>query len=109
MVAIFSANCVDYLVAILACHKLGAIVSCANPAFQPSELSYQLSASKATAMFVGEEATKAGIDAAHKAGIASDKVLIMQTPKTCQQKGALRGGPSRVDEGAWTVSTRRGV
>ncbi|CAO1615029.1 unnamed protein product [Sympodiomycopsis kandeliae] len=103
VVAIFSANCVDYLVAILACHKVGAIVSCANPAFQPSELSYQLEASKATAMFVGEEATDAGLNAARKAGIPTDRVLIMQTPKTCQAQGALRGGPSRIESGAWTL------
>ena len=103
MLAIFSANCVDYLIAILACHKLGAIVSAANPSFQPSELSYQLDASKATAIFVGEEAIQSGSDAAKKAKIPDDKVIIMQTPKTCQEKGALKGGDKQTSNGAWNL------
>lgn len=37
-VGIFSPNAVDYLTAMWASHRLGATVSAANPAFQPSEL-----------------------------------------------------------------------
>ncbi|CAO1636440.1 unnamed protein product [Parajaminaea phylloscopi] len=103
VVAIYSANNVDYIVAILACHKIGAIVSCANPAYQPSELSFQLEASKSTVMFVGEEAYDAGLTAALQAKIPADKVIVMQTPATCQARGALKGGAKRTDKDAWTL------
>lgn len=70
---------------------------------------YQLDASKATALFVGEEAQTEGIQAAEKAGMAKDHVIVMQTPKTCQAKGALKGGDRRVQQNAWAVSCQREI
>lgn len=103
VVAVYSANTVDYIIAVLACHKLGAIASCANPSYQPSELSYQLEASKSTAMFVGEEALNAGFTAAKQAGISSERLIVLQTPATCQNSGALKGGSKKTRGGAWTL------
>lgn len=104
VVALFSANSVDYIVAILACHKLGAVVSCANPSYEPSELAYQLDASKATIMIVGQENVQSGVEGAEKAGIRRDHVVVMQTPSTCQKEGALSAaGQKRLKDGAWTL------
>lgn len=102
---IFSSNALDYPVIIWATHRLGGVVSAANPAFQPSELSYQLEASKATVLFVHQTFLKAGIEAAEKAGMPRDHVIIVQDPsqiesgrKKCSDK------PIRQLEGCWTVA-----
>lgn len=41
-VTIFSSNEIDYGPALWATHRLGAVVSCANPQYRASELTYQL-------------------------------------------------------------------
>ena len=104
-VGIFSANCIDYPTMIWASHRLGAVVTAANPSFQPSELSYQLESSKATLLFVNQDAQKAGFNAAEKAGIAREKVVVVQDPSKIQAGMRANGGKVvRKIEGAWTVA-----
>lgn len=104
-VGIFSANCIDYATMIWASHRLGAIVTAANPSFQPSELSYQLESSKATFLFVNQDAKEEGFNAAEKAGIPREKVALCQDPSKIE-KGARGNGGKIVGQidGAWTVA-----
>lgn len=104
-VGVFSANTVDYPTVIWASHRLGAVVSAANPAFQPSELSYQLDASKATVLFVNQNALQAGFDAAQKAGIQREHVIVVQDPAIIHAARQENGGQTvRRMHGAWTLA-----
>lgn len=89
---------------VWATHRLGGIISAANPSFQPSELSYQLDSSKATVLFVNENAIKEGFAAAEKANISRDHVVVVQDPSNIEKarKGNNGKTPRRMD-GAWTV------
>lgn len=111
VVAVFSANTLDYGVMIWATHRLGGIVSCANPAFQPSELSYQLEASKATVVFVNEGAKQQGYDAAEKAKIPRSRVVVVQDPIQIRKHAKSNGGKiqRKIDGDAWTVSIVDGL
>jgi hypothetical protein len=81
-------------------HRLGGVISAANPAFQPDELAYQLDASKASVLLVGYEARAAGFKAADRAGISRDKVVIVCDPAVVRQ----HKGQEKI-EGSWTVRT----
>jgi 4-coumarate--CoA ligase len=88
VVALFSPNALDYPIVIWAAHRLGATVSAANPAFTPTELSYQLDAAKAHVFIVHEDQLDAGMTAAQKAGIAKEKVLVIQSVQSIRQQSA---------------------
>lgn len=104
-VGIFSANCIDYPTMIWASHRLGAVVTAANPSFQPSELSYQLESSKATLLFINQDAQQAGFNAAEKAGISRENVVIVQDPILIENGKRENGGKVvRKIQGAWTVA-----
>ncbi|PWN52704.1 acetyl-CoA synthetase-like protein [Violaceomyces palustris] len=93
-----------------ASHKLGAVVSAANPAFQPSELSYQLEAAQASVLFLGEDPAtlRTGLEAAAKAGIPKEKIVIIQSPTTLKEYMAKNygngGKPQKKIQGAWTLA-----
>ncbi|KAF7291670.1 Phenylacetyl-CoA ligase [Mycena chlorophos] len=76
VVLLFSRNHVDYPVAMWATHRLGGIVSPANPDFNASELEYQLSATNAKLLIVHPEAVQAALTAAKARGLAQDRVLV---------------------------------
>ncbi|KAE8260371.1 hypothetical protein A4X13_0g378 [Tilletia indica] len=99
-VAIFSVNTIDYPIIVWATHRLGGVISGANPAYTSSELKYQLEASGAKTLFVGEDpaSLKVGLEAAEKAGIPKERVVIIQSAATMAKKGS-----EKVD-GHWTVS-----
>ncbi|KAH9960787.1 amp dependent CoA ligase [Lactifluus volemus] len=79
VVCIFSPNHVDYPTVIWAVHRLGAIVTGANPLYTPEELTYQISAAKATVLVVHPDALKCALAAAEKAGIPFDRVIPLDT------------------------------
>ncbi|KDN41612.1 acetyl-CoA synthetase-like protein [Tilletiaria anomala UBC 951] len=105
VIGIFSANNIDYPVVIWATHRLGGIVSAANPAFQPGELNYQLEASKATVLFVNENQLDAGLAAAAKAGIHRDKVIVIESVESIRKARAKNGdkAPMANSQGIKTV------
>ncbi|KAJ8080399.1 hypothetical protein PM082_017232 [Marasmius tenuissimus] len=80
VVLIFSRNHIDYPVAIWATHRLGAIVSGANPDYVRNELVYQLQASKASLIFAHPEARETALQAAKDAGISSERVILFNVP-----------------------------
>lgn len=68
---------------------------------------YQLDASKATLLFVGEapDTFKAGLAAAEKAGIPRDRVVVIQSPTTVRAYSTGNyGNIQKRAEGVRTVS-----
>jgi acyl-CoA synthetase (AMP-forming)/AMP-acid ligase II len=103
-VGIFSPNTMDYGVMIWATHRLGGIVSAANPAFGPSELSYQLDTSKASVLFLHDVSKQAGFEATDKAKIGRDHVVLVQDPAHVKEAAKANGGKVvRQIDGAWTL------
>ncbi|OJA18473.1 hypothetical protein AZE42_04979 [Rhizopogon vesiculosus] len=74
-VLIFSPNHVDYAPAIWATHRLGGIVSTANPAYTVGELLYQIQVVKATLIIAHSSSLQTALDAAIAAGIPSDRII----------------------------------
>ncbi|THH18562.1 hypothetical protein EW146_g2442 [Bondarzewia mesenterica] len=75
VVCIFSPNHVDYPTVIWATHRLGAIVTAANPAYSADELFYQLETTKSVNIFVHPAFLPAALAAAQKAGIPTERVI----------------------------------
>ncbi|KAK1225412.1 hypothetical protein PQX77_011661, partial [Marasmius sp. AFHP31] len=80
VVLIFSRNHIDYPIAIWATHRLGAIVSGANPDYVRNELVYQLQASKASLIFAHPEARETALQAAKDAGIPDERIILFNVP-----------------------------
>ena len=99
IIAVYSPNSVDFPIMIWAAHRLGATVSCANPAYTPNELKYQLDAVKASVFVVHEDQLEAGFKAAEAAGITKDKVVVIQSVESVRKSVAHNGGirASRTD------------
>ncbi|KAK7048191.1 phenylacetyl-CoA ligase [Favolaschia claudopus] len=76
VVLLFSRNHVDYPVAIWAVHRLGGIISPANPDFGQQELEYQLKATKAALIICHPDALKTSVSAARQFGLSSDRILV---------------------------------
>ncbi|KIJ05365.1 hypothetical protein PAXINDRAFT_21363 [Paxillus involutus ATCC 200175] len=79
VVLIYSPNHVDYLVAIWAAHRLGAIMSGANPLFTTAELVYQIEATKATVVITHPESLPVALSAARETGLHSDRIIMFDT------------------------------
>ncbi|KAF7346115.1 Phenylacetyl-CoA ligase [Mycena sanguinolenta] len=75
VVLIFSRNHIDYPIAIWAVHRLGGIISPANPDFGRQELEYQLKATKATLVIAHPDALKTATAAAQTTGLSHDRIL----------------------------------
>ncbi|OSC99660.1 acetyl-CoA synthetase-like protein [Trametes coccinea BRFM310] len=67
---------IDYPVVIWATHRLGGIVTGANPSYTEDELVYQIRTAKATAIFVHPDSLQVGLAAARTAGIPDDRVVL---------------------------------
>ncbi|KAJ7075879.1 phenylacetyl-CoA ligase [Mycena belliarum] len=76
VVLLFSRNHLDYPIAIWAAHRVGAIVSPANPDFTRQELEYQLKATKAKLLIAHPDVLNVAIPAAQAYGLAPDRILI---------------------------------
>ncbi|KAG1825334.1 hypothetical protein EV424DRAFT_1391993 [Suillus variegatus] len=75
IILIFSPNHVDYPPAIWATHRLGGIVSGANPTYTAEELSHQIQAVKATLIIAHPSSLHTALDAARASHIPSDRIL----------------------------------
>ncbi|RDX52610.1 amp dependent CoA ligase [Lentinus brumalis] len=76
VVCVFGPNHIDYAVAIWAVHRLGGIISGANPAYTAEELEYQLSATKARVLITHPGSLSVALAAAKKAGIPPERVVV---------------------------------
>ncbi|KAG1749197.1 hypothetical protein EDB19DRAFT_1681264 [Suillus lakei] len=75
VVLIFSPNHVDYPPAIWATHRLGGIVSGANPTYTAEELLHQIQVVEATLIIAHPSSLHTALGAARAAGIPSDRVI----------------------------------
>ncbi|KAJ7729656.1 phenylacetyl-CoA ligase [Mycena maculata] len=82
VVLLFSRNHIDYPVAIWAVHRLGGIISPANPDFSRQELEFQLRATKATLLIIYPDALDVSTAAAKAVGLPLDRVLVFDVPNT---------------------------
>ncbi|KAG8962775.1 hypothetical protein FRC00_008814 [Tulasnella sp. 408] len=73
---------VDYPTVIWAIHRLGAIASCANPAYTESELQYQIDAVKASLLIVHPACLQIGLAAARASGLSANRVVLMAPPSS---------------------------
>ncbi|KAF0554941.1 acetyl-CoA synthetase-like protein [Gigaspora margarita] len=76
VLAIFSPNQVDYPIVLLGTVAAGGKVTTANPKYQATELSYQLTNSGASVLIMHPQFIETGIKAAIKAKIPTSKVLL---------------------------------
>ncbi|KAF8158555.1 hypothetical protein B0H34DRAFT_709358 [Crassisporium funariophilum] len=81
VVLLFSRNHVDYPVTIWAVHRLGGIISGANPDFTSNELLYQLQETKASVVIVHPESLSIALAAALQAGLSSNRIILFDTHK----------------------------
>ncbi|KAI9461168.1 amp dependent CoA ligase [Russula earlei] len=75
VVCIYSPNHVDYPTIIWAVHRLGAIVTGANPSYTPEELAFQVSAAKAAVLVVHPDVLERALVAAQQVGIPPHHVI----------------------------------
>ncbi|KAF5374141.1 hypothetical protein D9615_008885 [Tricholomella constricta] len=76
VVILFSRNHVDYPVAIWATHRLGGVISGANPDFSSQELLYQLEQTRATLMIVHSDSLNVALAAARHANFPYDRIIL---------------------------------
>ncbi|KAJ7163321.1 phenylacetyl-CoA ligase [Mycena filopes] len=76
VVLIFSRNHVDYAVLMWAVHRLGGVVSPANPDFSRGELEFQLKATKATLLITHPDVLETAAAAAQGTGLSLDRILV---------------------------------
>ncbi|KAM5545889.1 hypothetical protein V8D89_000015 [Ganoderma adspersum] len=76
VVCIYGPNHVDYPTVIWAAHRVGGIVTGANPAYIADELVYQIKTAKATVLLLHPDSLKVGLEAARKAGIRDDRIVL---------------------------------
>ncbi|KAH9065666.1 amp dependent CoA ligase [Lactarius vividus] len=79
VVCIYSPNHVDYPTVIWATHRLGAIVTGANPGYTHDELTHQLTTAKASILVAHPDSLKVALLAAQNAGIPPDRVIPLDT------------------------------
>ncbi|KAG8923732.1 hypothetical protein FRC01_012417 [Tulasnella sp. 417] len=77
VVCVYSPNNIDYPTVIWAIHRLGAIASCANPAYTESELQYQIEEVKASLLIVHPACLQIGLAAARASGLSANRVILM--------------------------------
>ncbi|KAJ3935129.1 MAG: phenylacetyl-CoA ligase [Lentinula lateritia] len=87
VVLIFSRNHVDYPIAIWAVHRVGGIVSGANPDFVSNELLYQIQVCNAKLILVHLDALETAVTAARSAGITLDRVIVFDVDSKNAPKG----------------------
>ncbi|KAL7284583.1 hypothetical protein ACG7TL_001876 [Trametes sanguinea] len=79
VVCLFSPNHIDYLPVIWAVHKLGAIVTTANPSFTQEEIAYQLQLTKSCMVFAHSTNLLVTLDAARTVGIPADRIIVLDS------------------------------
>ncbi|KAK7064017.1 4-coumarate--CoA ligase-like 1 [Favolaschia claudopus] len=78
VVCVFSPNHVDYPLSIWAIHRLGAIVTPANPGYTADELFYQLQSTQASLLLVYADFLPTALVAAKLAGLSEDRIVVIE-------------------------------
>ncbi|EKM61280.1 uncharacterized protein PHACADRAFT_247774 [Phanerochaete carnosa HHB-10118-sp] len=100
VVCIFSPNHVDYAAALWAVHRLGGIVTTANPNYTADELLYQLQLTNARAILTHSGSISVAEEACRQAGIPSDRIVVLDSPTGysgpyCTLEGIIQVGLSK--------------
>ena len=77
VLALYTPNCIDTPAITWGTHWAGGILSPANPGYTVDELAFQLKDSGAKALVTQKAFLKQALEAAKKAGIESDRVILM--------------------------------
>ncbi|EJT96507.1 phenylacetyl-CoA ligase [Dacryopinax primogenitus] len=80
VVCLFSQNHIDYPIVIWALHRLGAVVSCANPSYTAGELTYQLRETSSKLLFTSPSALPTALAATAEAGLFSQERVVVFGP-----------------------------
>ncbi|KAJ7492378.1 phenylacetyl-CoA ligase [Mycena latifolia] len=78
VVCVFSPNHVDYPVCIWAIHRLGAIVTPANPGYTADELVYQLQTTKVALLLVYADFLPTALAAAKLTGLSEHRIVVIE-------------------------------
>ncbi|KAJ7040366.1 amp dependent CoA ligase [Mycena alexandri] len=78
VICIYSPNHVDYPVCIWATHKLGAIVTPANPGYSADELVHQLTTTSTKLLLVYTDFLPTALSAARLAGLPEDRIVVIE-------------------------------
>ncbi|KAF8547466.1 acetyl-CoA synthetase-like protein [Imleria badia] len=100
---IFSPNHIDYLVAVWAAHRLGAIVSGANPCFTLKELVYQIQATKASIIIAHPESLSVALNAARATELPAQRIILFNADNASY--GTHITVQNIIDEGQASTST----
>ncbi|KAH9903408.1 acetyl-CoA synthetase-like protein [Cubamyces lactineus] len=73
---LFSPNHVDFVVAMWAVQRLGAVITTANPSFTAEELAYQLETARATLLFVHAANLQVALEASRASGISPERIIL---------------------------------
>ncbi|CAL1695160.1 unnamed protein product [Somion occarium] len=79
VVCIFSSNHIDWPIALWATHRLGGVVTGANPAYTADELAYQLEVTKAKLLITHSGSLSTALTAARDSGISEDRIVILDS------------------------------
>ncbi|KAH7913982.1 hypothetical protein BJ138DRAFT_1170978 [Hygrophoropsis aurantiaca] len=79
VVLIYSPNHLDYLVTVWAAHRLGAIISGANPLYTTDELVYQINATTAAVLITHPESFEVALSAATLTNMPANRVILFDT------------------------------
>ncbi|KAF8504116.1 phenylacetyl-CoA ligase [Gautieria morchelliformis] len=77
ILCLFSPNHIDYPIVLWATHRLGAIITAANPTFSAEELVYQLTTTRAKIIVTHPGSEAVAREAGRTAGIPQDHILIL--------------------------------
>jgi acyl-CoA synthetase (AMP-forming)/AMP-acid ligase II len=72
---------IDYITAIYGVHRLSGIVTPANAAYSVEELTYQLKASGAKAMFTCTLLLEVALEACKNVGILEENIFLFDIPR----------------------------
>ena len=81
VLALFTPNCIDTPAITWGVHWAGGVVSPANPGYTAEELAFQLKDSGAKALATQKPFLKVAVEAATKAGIPEDRIILMGDEK----------------------------
>ncbi|EGN98047.1 hypothetical protein SERLA73DRAFT_169131 [Serpula lacrymans var. lacrymans S7.3] len=93
IILLFSPNHVDYLVAVWAAHRLGAVMSGANPLFSAGELEYQMRETRAKMIITHPDSWGVALEAARASGVPDEKVVAFDVEGAPDERV---GGPTCV-------------
>ncbi|KIM66784.1 hypothetical protein SCLCIDRAFT_1147594 [Scleroderma citrinum Foug A] len=106
IVLVFSPNHLDYLVVVWATHRLGAIMSGANPSFTPAELAYQIQATKASLLVTHPDTLSVALSALQTAKLPTDRVVVFDGESPSSTKKTYPTVQDLIDQGLSTPAFR---